>query len=74
MMPNMLKLAKNNNLEEPNWMGKIPNILKFAKISQFLGISIFPGSNKNLKIWVQNQGQWPQLSGKNTPYIEIGQN
>ena len=47
-MPNMLKLAKNNNLEEPNWMGKIPNVLKFAKISQFLGISRFPGSSK---IW-----------------------
>ena len=64
-----------------NWVRKIPNILKLAQTSQFPGISgfpdfKFPDSRKtgNLKFWVQNQAQWPKLSGKNTQYIEIGQN
>ena len=36
----------------------------------------FPDYRKvgNLKFWVENQGQWPKLSGKNSPYFEIGQN
>ena len=62
-------------------MGKILNILKLAQNSQFPGISRFPDvqfpdSRKigNLKFWVENQGQWPKLSGKNTQLIEIGQN
>ena len=62
-------------------MGKISNILKLAKTSQFLGISRFPDFQfpdsrnvGNLKFWVENQGQWPKLSGKNAQYIEIGQN
>ena len=64
-----------------NWVGKTPNVLKFAKTSQLPGIFRFsdfqfPDSRKigNLKFWVQNQAQWLKLSGKNTQYIEIGQN
>ena len=36
----------------------------------------FPDSRKiwNLEFWVKNQGQWAKLCGKNTQYIEIGQN
>ena len=67
-------------LSDQNWVGKIPNMLKLAKNSKFRRISRFPEtfwkkSRKiwNLKFWVQNQAQWPKLSGKNTQHIEIGQ-
>ena len=44
--------------------------------SQILASFQFPDSRKigNLKIWVENQGQWPKLNGENSQYIEIGQN
>ena len=79
------KIQKNGKFEKSefkikfcdvNWLGKIPNILKLAQTSQFPGISRFPDvqfpdSRKigNLEFWVENQGQWPKLSGKSTQYI-----
>ena len=77
----IFKLWVENQGQWPKLSGKIPNILKLAKTSQFPGIVRFPDFQfpnsrnvGNLKFWVENQGQWPKLSGKNSPYFEIGQN
>ena len=69
------------DFSDQNWVGMIPNMLDLALKSQFQRFSRFPENFwKNfwktgiLKFWAQNQVQWQKLSGKNTQYIEIGQN
>ena len=58
---------------------RISNFQIFLEL--FQKISRFPEHFWNnsrkiwiLKFWLQNQAQWPKLSGKNTQCIEIGQN
>ena len=60
MIPNMLELAQNSNILRTS---RFPE--NFWKNFWTIGI---------LKFWAQNQVQWQKLSGKNTQYIEIGQN
>ena len=69
------------NFSDQNWVGMIPNMLELAQNSKFQATSRFPDfqipdfkKTGILNFWAQNQVQWQKLSGKNTQYIEIGQN
>ena len=56
----MLELAQNSKFQATS---RFPDF----QIPDFKKIGI-------LNFWAQNQVQWQKLSGKNTQYIEIGQN
>ena len=56
-------------------------MLELAQNRKFQATSRFPDfqipdfkETGILNFWAQNQVQWQKLSGKNTQYIEIGQN